>query len=286
MHTILPYLLRRTVKVAVVGCGGTGSTMVNGLPHLHQAMIALGHPSGLSVTVMDGDRISATNCVRQPFSASEIGLFKSVVLINRLNLFWGLDWEAVPQHVDANHDLRNDFDLVIGCVDSRAARAKIHQTVTSSWCGIPYWLDIGNNADSGQFVLGQPLNRINKHKADRLRAVSELFPEIIDPALDDDSQPSCSAAEALERQHPFINQTLANHSLALLSRLFRCEPLSYHGGFLNLNSGSLVALRAESQSLETNATKSRGGRTNYNSHSIWSTGQSRSVQTQVPSTPA
>jgi hypothetical protein len=27
----------------------------------------------------------------------------------------------------------------------------------------------------------------------------ELFPEIIDPALDDDQQPSCSAAEALER---------------------------------------------------------------------------------------
>ncbi|MGD1025958.1 MAG: PRTRC system ThiF family protein, partial [Candidatus Sulfotelmatobacter sp.] len=221
MHTILPYLLRRTVKVAVVGCGGTGSAVISGLPHLHQALLAYGHPSGLSVTAIDGDRISATNCVRQPFSASEIGLFKSVVLINRLNLFWGLDWEAVPHHVNANHDLRNDFDLVIGCVDSRAARAKIHETVTGSWCGIPYWLDIGNNADSGQFVLGQPLNRLNKHKADRLRAVSELFPEIIDAALDDDSQPSCSAAEALERQHPFINQTLANHSLALLSRLFR-----------------------------------------------------------------
>ncbi len=115
----------------------------------------------------------------------------------------------------------------------------------ATWCGIGYWLDIGNNADTGQFVLGQPLNRANKHKAYRLRAVSELFPEIIDPALDDDSQPSCSAAEALERQHPFINQTLANHGLALLSRLFRCEPIAYHGGFLNLASGALVALRAE-----------------------------------------
>ena len=99
MHTIHPYLLRRTIKVAVVGCGGTGSAIVGGLPHLHQALIAGGHPSGLAVTVIDGDRISAANCVRQPFSASEIGLFKSVVLINRLNLFWGLDWQAVPQHL-------------------------------------------------------------------------------------------------------------------------------------------------------------------------------------------
>ena len=59
MHTILPHLLRRTVKVAVVGCGGTGSAVVGGLPHLHQALLAYGHPSGLAVTVMDGDRISA-----------------------------------------------------------------------------------------------------------------------------------------------------------------------------------------------------------------------------------
>ena len=247
MHTIHAYLLRRTVKVAVVGCGGTGSAIVGGLPHLHQALIAGGHPAGLAVTVIDGDRISAANCVRQPFSASEIGLFKSVVLVNRLNLFWGLDWQAVPQHLSAGHDLHNDLDLVIGCVDSRSARAKIHETLTNAYCGIGYWLDIGNNADTGQFVLGQPLNRANKHKAERLRAVSELFPEIVDPALDDDQQPSCSAAEALERQHPFINQTLANHALALLSRLFRCEQMACHGGFLNLTSGALVALRAETK---------------------------------------
>jgi PRTRC genetic system ThiF family protein len=247
MHTILPYLRRRTIRVAVVGCGGTGSAVVGGLPNLHQALIAGGHPSGLAVTVIDGDRISAANCVRQPFSASEIGLFKSVVLVNRLNLFWGLDWKAVPQHLGPGNDLRNDLDLVIGCVDSRAARATIHAALTNAWCDIAYWLDLGNNADTGQFVLGQPLNRNNRHKANRLRTVSELFPEIIDPALDDDLQPSCSAAEALERQHPFINQTLANHALALLSRLFRPEPMTYHGGFLNLTSGSLVALRVESK---------------------------------------
>ena len=108
-----------------------------------------------------------------------------------------------------------------------------------------YWLDIGNNADSGQFVLGQPLNGRNRRKAQRLRTIAELFPEIVDPSLDDDSQPSCSAAEALDRQHPFINQTLANHALALLSRLFRHGSIGYHGGFLSLSSGSSLGLRAE-----------------------------------------
>jgi PRTRC genetic system ThiF family protein len=245
MHIIAPSLLRRTVRIAVIGCGGTGSTIVTGLPHLHHALLASGHPSGLSVTAIDGDRISPANCVRQPFSESEIGLFKSVALINRLNLFWGLKWEAVPQHVSKGYGIANDIDLVVGCVDTREARATIHQSVTTTWCGTMYWLDLGNNVDSGQFVLGQPLNRVNRRKAARLRTVSELFGEIVDSALDDNTQPSCSAAEALQRQHPFINQTLAQHALALLSRLFRGEPLSYHGGFVNLASGSVVPLRAD-----------------------------------------
>jgi len=52
--------------------------------------------------------------------------------------------------------------------------------------------------------------------------VAELFPEIVKPSLDkNDDLPSCSAVEALERQEPFINQTLAFHALALLARLFR-----------------------------------------------------------------
>ena len=245
MYTVAPNLLRRTVRVAVVGCGGTGSAVVAGLPHLHQAMIGEGHPSGLSVTVIDGDRISPANCVRQPFSESEIGLFKAVVLVNRLNLFWGLEWKAVPQHLGGSLRFANDIDLVIGCVDTRQARGIVHGMLTTNWCDTRYWLDVGNNADSGQFVLGQPLNRANRRKAERLRTVSDLFQKIIDPALDDEAQPSCSAAEALERQHPFINQALAQHALALLSRLFRCEPLSHHGGFVNLASGSVVPLRAD-----------------------------------------
>ena len=245
MHTISPALLNKPIRIVVVGCGGTGSAVAAGLPYLHQALLANGHPYGLRVTLMDGERISATNCVRQPFSVGEIGLFKSVVLVNRLNLFWGVDWEAVPEHLRNGSRLTNDTDFVIGCVDSRAARATIQEVVTASWSTIRYSLDIGNNADTGQFVLGQPLNRLNRHNAMRLRTIVDLYPEIANAALDDDSQPSCSAAESLNRQHAFINQTLANHALALLSRLFRFGGLQYHGAFVSLASGAAVPLRVD-----------------------------------------
>ncbi|MHB8655739.1 MAG: PRTRC system ThiF family protein [Terriglobia bacterium] len=235
LHSIHPELLRRRVKVLVVGCGGTGSVIAAGLPYLHQAMIANGHPAGLQVTLLDGDVISPTNCVRQPFSRSEIGLHKAVVLVNRLNVFWGLDWQALPLNLEKGVRI-DEAHIVIGCVDTRAARALIRNG-TSDCSSVDYWLDIGNNADSGQFILGEPLNEINRRSRTRLRTVAELFPEIVDPDLDNDGLPSCSAAEALERQEPFVNSTLAQHALALLARLFRYGMVSYHGGFINLSTG-------------------------------------------------
>jgi PRTRC genetic system ThiF family protein len=117
--------------------------------------------------------------------------------------------------------------IIVGCVDTRAARATIRDAV-SNWSTVSYWLDLGNNADSGQFILGEPLNDRNRRARLRLRTAAELFPEIMDPALDNDGEPSCSAAAALERQEPFINSTLAQHGLALLARLFRYGTLCYH----------------------------------------------------------
>lgn len=105
-----------------------------------------------------------------------------------------------------------------------------------------YWLDLGNNAASGQYVLGQPWNARNRRKAERLRTVSELYPEIVDTTAGEDPLPSCSAVEALERQEPFINQTLASSALAMLARLFRYGKLSHHGGFFNAATGQISTL--------------------------------------------
>jgi PRTRC genetic system ThiF family protein len=238
-HRIPASLLEKKVRITVVGCGGTGSAIAAGLPHLHQAVLASGHPHGLDVTLIDGDRVSRTNCVRQPFSESEIGLYKSTVLATRINLFWGLGWKATTEIMDESWG--HETDILIGCVDSRAARNAMTRTQTFWNCC--YWLDLGNNADSGQFVLGQPENSRNKSVALRLPTAAELFPELVDSKLDrKDDLPSCSALEALERQEPFVNQTLAYQALAMLARLFRYGQLSYHGAFVNLQTGRTVPI--------------------------------------------
>jgi PRTRC genetic system ThiF family protein len=186
-------------------------------------------------------------------SRSEIGLNKAIVLVNRLNLFWGLKWEAVPVHLQAGMFISRSYSggdlrahMVLGCVDTRAARSVIRDAVGNQ-STVSYWLDLGNNADSGQFILGEPLNERNRRSKLRLRTVGELFPEIVDLTLENDGEPSCSAAAALERQEPFINSTLAQHALALLARLFRYGALCYHGGFINLASGMSSVLRIDPQ---------------------------------------
>jgi len=64
----------------------------------------------------------------------------------------------------------------------------------------------------------------------------------VQESLDDDGVPSCSAAEALERQEPFVNQALAYHALALLTRLFRYGRIEHHGAFINVRENRVQPL--------------------------------------------
>jgi PRTRC genetic system ThiF family protein len=230
--------------VLIVGAGGNGSAVLLGLPFLHQAMKVWGHAGGLHVMLVDGDQVTETNCVRQPFASADVGLNKAVVLINRVNLFWGLRWQAHPEHFHKDSLRTNSAEphLIIGCVDTRAARRAILSAVTRTNDRSVYWLDLGNNASSGQYVLGQPLNAANRRNAARLRTVAELYPEIVDVDAGEDPLPSCSAVEALERQEPFINQVLATSALAMLARLFRYGRLTHHGAFYNAETGRMAAL--------------------------------------------
>jgi hypothetical protein len=72
--------------------------------------------------------------------------------------------------------------------------------------------------------------------------VSELFPSIVDTASGEGDLPSCSAAEALERQEPFINNVLASSALAMLTRLLRYGQIDHHGAFYNAASGRTAPL--------------------------------------------
>lgn len=240
-HALHPYLktLRRPAEVLVVGAGGTGSKTVVGLKNVSRALRALGHP-GLRVTLADGDVVSESNLVRQAFYPSDVGLPKAEVLINRLNLSCGLAWRALPYPASAETVRAERPDLVVGCVDSRKARAEIADGVVGQ--GVVYALDAGNGAVTGQVVLGCPLGHHNPRRRERLRTAYELFPELCDASLPEDDAPSCSTLEALEKQDLLINDLAATCLLNLLWQLFRHGTLDHHGAFISLPAGSVRPL--------------------------------------------
>ncbi len=132
-------------------------------------------------------------------------------------------------------------------LDTRAARQLIHARVQDSRSRVSYWLDLGSTADTGQFILGQPLNGRNRRSALRFRTAGELFPEIINPYFDDAAAPSCSALVALERQEPFVNQSLAYQALALLTRLLLFGRLEHHGAFVNVAASRVQAVMIDAR---------------------------------------
>ena len=121
------------VKVHLIGVGGNGAQMANCLARLDIAIRALGHPYGLHVTAYDEDTVSESNVGRQVYSPADVGLHKAVVTIHRINQYFGLDWDAVPQRYKApatsNHE--SGPQLVISCVDSAKSRRELHHTMFS-----------------------------------------------------------------------------------------------------------------------------------------------------------
>lgn len=232
-HLIDPRLLQQRVHVHLVGVGGNGAQMAARLARLDIAMRALGHPAGLRVTAWDPDEVSESNVGRQLYSPADVGQNKAVLTVHRLNLFYGLDWAAVPARYEPT-SWSGESTMVVSCVDSRSARRALHG-ITRGAC---YWLDLGNTESTAQVVLGKPqgLSWDETRYGPRLPVVTELYPEILDASIADDNTPSCSVRMSLATQGLFVNDAVVTFASQLLYRLFSQGRLSVHGAVINLDT--------------------------------------------------
>lgn len=270
VHRLPSSFLQEQINVHVVGAGGNGAQFVNGMGRLNMSLKALGHPHGFHVRLFDPEVVSDANVGRQLFSSSDVGQPKSFVVINRLNAFYGTNWsanhsswalkgESIGNELNEG-EKRKGVHFVVGCVDSAASRRSIASIAEAGQTR--YWLDLGNEAKTGQCILGET-RAAWKHKdldgnftehwerggkstarQPRLPTVMDLYPELHRRVKEDDA-PSCSLAGALQRQDLFINQTVATFALNLLWRFFRKGELDIHGCFVNLQSGSVNSLAVD-----------------------------------------
>jgi len=249
-HYIDEELLQPTDPIAVIliGAGGTGSQVLTALARMNHALTALGH-AGLQLTLWDDDTVAQANLGRQLFAPSEVGLYKAQALIARCNRFFGTHWKAVTKKfgrdTGGNLPIHSRATLYISCVDSAAARFGIAEILTAlsgktHYRNAPkYWMDFGNSRASGQVILStigtikQPCSKAFT-TVDSLPFVTSEFGELLNRSEQQDDTPSCSLAEALEKQDLFINSTLAQMGCALLWNLLKDGQLLHRGIFLNL----------------------------------------------------
>lgn len=219
----------RKIRIALAGCGGTGSQILVTLARMDLALRSLGG-AGLKVECFDPDTVSAANCGRQSFYDCDIGRNKAEVLAERLTLcFPGFEVNAYAEkfHVCIG------TPFLISCVDSRKSRREICNIRHHLDC---YHIDCGNGADFGQVLMGNGTKELP-------------WPEIVEPALiasgPEDETPSCSMAEALEKQDLFVNDFAARIVGAMLWNFFRHGYTEIRGAYYTLNPLAVNPLKIE-----------------------------------------
>lgn len=225
---------RHAISITLIGCGGTGSVLMQHLARINKSMIAQGN-KGIILTCIDDDVVTPANLGRQLFTEADLGRFKSVVMVERCNRFYGTSWRAIPKRFGPEMMYNKGFpgNIIITCVDNVATRKQVYNYIVNcdmnedhheSYKNL-YWIDTGNGRDFGQVVLDGVDNRKS--------AIIALLDNMEKNEVLDDT-PSCSLAEALDKQDLFINPYVALAAGEMVWDLTQQSTIEYNAVFINL----------------------------------------------------
>jgi len=114
-------------NLVVVGAGALGSHAVQFLRN-----------AGVTLRVVDFDRVEQRNVASQFHGRAAVGKSKVVSLQQGMLFYFGLKIDAVPHKLTADNvrELLGRADLVVDCLDNGEARRVVQQTVrdTSTAC--------------------------------------------------------------------------------------------------------------------------------------------------------
>lgn len=222
--------LQSVRSIVVVGCGGTGGFVADGLARLLPLLIDL--------VLIDMDTVEERNLNRQSFTTADVGLFKSEALAKRLAGKYQrpIQYSVLPVGVG---DLPGG--IVVGCVDNGPARQAIADHLHDG----QWWVDSGNGSNFGQVLVGNS-------KTEKLRPsfIADLcgrlpLPTIQQPAIlaQVPRQRSCAEAVAADDQSPTINQAMGALVLEVVRRILEgtCPWMQL---YLDLDAGTLTPTMA------------------------------------------
>lgn len=223
------------ITVAVIGCGATGSYLLYHLARMNIALRAKGHP-GIHVTAADGDTVKPHNIGKQLFFEEDIDMFKSIAIIQRINLSYGYNWDAIPDFLMRDSvETKTSIiahNVIFSCSDQVETRRIIEDTLIHNRRGdqsdrhrVHYWIDCGNAQTTGQVIM--------YHKTDpRLKSILQRHPDI----KDQPDQESCSLAISLGKQDFNVNPMGAIIASQMAWDLMTTGKITYAGVYFNTNN--------------------------------------------------
>ena len=241
----------RNASIMIIGCGGTGGFVAEGLCRLPSA-------AGYEIVLVDFDRVEPHNLRRQSFYEGDIGKFKSQALAERLSRLYGRQviYSVYPFSKELELILDSDFGngfytrldtgIIIGCVDNAAGRKAIAGNIQP----FGWWLDAGNGEHSGQVLIGNTDDNrhlessfLNDGTVTRLPLPTTQQPSLLVPAPQPEKRLDCAEAVEAGDQSPVINQAMAVLVLEFMDRLLTGR-LTWMGAYLDLEAGTLSTVPA------------------------------------------
>ena len=236
-------------SVALVGCGGTGSLVAEGLCRL-----LLPQPD-MKLVLVDHDRVEPHNLLRQAFYAGDVGRFKAEVLATRLAKLFdrpiGYSVQEFRRPYYGESSPLSAARIIIGCVDNPMAREELAAAIRPT----RWWIDAGNAENLGQVLVGnasspdalQGAFDPEKNLCYALPSPTVQRPELLMPAaptpLPVGMDPDCAEAIQLGGQSPVINQVMAALTLEVVRRVITgaCPWMAL---YLDMQRGELRAVEA------------------------------------------
>ena len=255
------------INILVVGCGGTGSRLIE---LLAQAKMFKYRNLIGSIIICDMDKIKSKNLERQLFYDFEVGDYKAMALAERFNMIYGT--ELFYPYNKAVSDLFNDGTIfnymgsgtpiiVFDCTDNFSARKDIEENVAYNFgilSGSSLIISCGNEKDFGQVIVGTPVNdhtcvinrqhSFNTFNVHTQLVVNNLLKIATNPKnaintvdympsmlhymhnFQDSVAPSCAN---IEEQSLVINSLIANQAFSVLCEYLDKRSYNTHITYVN-----------------------------------------------------
>jgi PRTRC genetic system ThiF family protein len=245
-----------TTKIALVGCGGTGSWLAPALARLAR----IGRDKGMNIDLyfVDPDVVEEKNIYRQNFCSEEIGQNKAEALAVRYALAWGIEINSAGKRLAESYISSNGM-IYCGCVDGQQGRSEILKMFTG--CMIPQvdrsiWIDSGNEKASGQVLVGT--GDANRSKPFAIAGCcgwlplpSQQAPELVTPlqpppsaknaAEGDTAHLSCAEIALQGAQGLTINQAMAAVMADYIFRIVLTKDLRKFATEIDLAAGTMTS---------------------------------------------